>query len=287
MSRSATEPISIDGAQLEVEVRGSGEPVVLLQTALLADEFVPLAQQPALRESFQTVLYHRRGYAGSSPVDGAGSIARDAADCRALLSVLGIERAHVVGLSYSGSVALQLAADTPDYVHSLTLLEPPPVHVPSADEFRAANARMLATRRNRGPGAALDEFLTVVVGPNWRVVAELSLPGSAEQMQRDAHTFFDTDLPALLAWRFTATDAHRIACPVLHIGGTDSGPWFAEVRNLVFSWLPQTEDIVLHGADHSLAITHPAEIAAALVPFLRRHPLVDFSPGRTRRSGSG
>lgn len=40
--------VSVDGAQLEVEVRGSGEPVVLVRTALLADELLPLACQPAL-----------------------------------------------------------------------------------------------------------------------------------------------------------------------------------------------------------------------------------------------
>jgi pimeloyl-ACP methyl ester carboxylesterase len=61
---------------------------------------------------------------GSSPVDGSRLHARDAADCRALLGVLGIERAHVVGLSYSGPVALQLAVDAPEQVHSLTLLDP-------------------------------------------------------------------------------------------------------------------------------------------------------------------
>ena len=35
MSRSTTEPISVNGAQIGVEVRGSAEPVVLVQTALL------------------------------------------------------------------------------------------------------------------------------------------------------------------------------------------------------------------------------------------------------------
>lgn len=60
---------------------------------------------------------------------------------------------------------------------------------------------------------------------------------------------------------------------MLHIGGSDSGPLFAEVRDLVRAWLPQTEDVVLAGADHSLAITHPTEVAAVLVAFLQRHPV--------------
>lgn len=135
------------------------------------------------------------------------------------------------------------------------------------------NARLADVRRAHGPAVALDDFLTLVMGPEWRIDAERGLPGSVEQMERDSRTFFDTDLPALLTWRFTAADASRITCPVLHVGGTGSGPWFAEGRELVLAWLPQAEDVVLAGADHSLAITHPAEVAAALVAFLRRHPI--------------
>jgi hypothetical protein len=34
-------------------------------------------------------------------------------------------------------------------------------------------------------------------------------------MERDAATFFDSDIPALLEWRFTAADAGRLLAPVL------------------------------------------------------------------------
>ncbi|MGH8939203.1 MAG: alpha/beta fold hydrolase, partial [Actinomycetes bacterium] len=150
--------------------------------------------------------------------------------------------------------------------------EPPPVHTPSAPEFRTANAQLIQTRRELGPSAALDQFLTRVIGPDWRHDAEENLPGSAEQMAADTGTFFDTDLPALLDWEFDADDARRITCPVLHIGGTASGPWFAEVRELILEWLPQAEDTLIPGADHSLTLTHTSELAVAVLGFLRRHP---------------
>jgi pimeloyl-ACP methyl ester carboxylesterase len=265
--------VAVDGAALGVEVEGSGEPVLLIQTGLVADEFLPLAAAPALRDHYRVIRYHRRGYGQSSPVQGAGSIRRDAADGRALLAALGVARAHVVGVSYSGAVALQMAADSPSWVHSLTLLEPPPVHVPSAAQFFAANAQILEDYHAYGPVVGLDRFLTRVSGPDWRAVIERALPGAAAQMAQDTGTFFDTDIPALLAWTFGAEDARRITRAVLHIGGSESGQWFAEVRDLMLTWLPQAEDVVLAGADHSLALTHPTDIAAALVAFLRRHPI--------------
>jgi pimeloyl-ACP methyl ester carboxylesterase len=51
-------------------------------------------------------------------------IARQAQDAACLLRELGAQRAHVVGHSYGGVLALQLAVDAPDLVHSLALLEP-------------------------------------------------------------------------------------------------------------------------------------------------------------------
>jgi pimeloyl-ACP methyl ester carboxylesterase len=274
--------IPVDGAELEVDDWGAGDPVVFIQTALTADEARPVATDSALQHGYRKIVYHRRGYAGSSPVRTAGSVARDASDCRALLAALHIERAHVFGFSYSGAVALQVAADSPEHVHTLTIVEPPPVHTPSAPEFRAANDRLMKARRSLGPQGVLDEFLSRLIGPNWRTDVETHLPGAVAQMQRDATTFFDVDLPALLAWRFGREDAHRIGCPVLHLGGSDSGPWFAEVRDLILDWLPQADDVMIDGGDHSLMLTHPQEVAAAFTRFASRYPITDH---RARATG--
>lgn len=265
----STRRISLPDAVLEVEVRGSGEPVVLIQTALTADEQAPLADRLLLDGDYQVILYHRRGYAGSSAVEGPGSVERDAVDCRLLLAELGVDAAHVVGLSYSGAVALQLAVTAPDCVRSLCLVEPPPVHL---TEFRTAILELIGQSRTQGTAAALDQFMTALTGPDWRGDLERHVPGGVAQMDRDADTFFATDLPALLSWRFAKEDAEPIDRPVLYVGGTDSGPWFAASRERILEWLPQTEDVMIDGADHSLAVTHAPQLAAALTTFLRRHP---------------
>ena len=103
----------------EVHEWGGGDPAVFIQTALTADELEPVARDRALQHGYRKIVYHRRGYAGSGTVRAAGSVARDAADCRALLTALKVKRAHVVGFSYSGAVALQLAADWPEQAPDL------------------------------------------------------------------------------------------------------------------------------------------------------------------------
>lgn len=266
--------VAVDDGHLEIDDRGSGEPIVFVQTALTADHLAPLASQPALDRNHRRLLYHRRGYAGSSPACAAPSIVSDAADARELLTALGIERAHVVGASFSAAIALQLAADAPERVQSLVLVEAPPVHTSHAPAFRDANEELLRIRREHGVDAALDVFLEGLVGPDWRPTIEVDLPGAVVQIERDAATFFDHDTPALLEWHFGPADAGRIRCPVLYVGGSDSGPWFAEVRELLQRhWLPHAEGEVIAGAGHSVALTHAPEVAEVVRAFLRRHPI--------------
>lgn len=238
---------------------------------LVADELTLVAGRSALAAHRRIVL-HRRGYGASSPARPDQSIADDADDCRHVIRALGLGAAHVVGVSYAGAVALQLAADHPGLVHTLTVIEPPPLQVAAADEFRAANVELLKSCDNAGPAVALDTFRTFLSGPDWRASIDARIPGAAEQAERDAVTFFDVDVPALLSWRYSAADAARVVCPVLHVGGTDSGPWFALVRDKMQTWFPQAGDVVIEGADHNLALTHPEPIAEALADFFAQHP---------------
>src|SRR5712691_11827472 len=139
---SPPQRVSIDGPVLECWVVGVGEPVVLVHGSIIADGFAPLLSEPAFIASYRLVSYHRRGFAGSTHPDRPLSIAEQAPDCRALLGTLGIDRAHVVGHSYGGAIALQLALDAPAIVHSLALLEAGPLAVPSTPQFLEAMGQL-------------------------------------------------------------------------------------------------------------------------------------------------
>jgi pimeloyl-ACP methyl ester carboxylesterase len=132
------ERADVDGVTLEYEVAGAGEPVVFIHGTFIADPFRPLLAEPSLADRYRLIAYHRRGYAGSSRASGPVSVARQAADCRALIRHLGVESAHVVGHSFGGCIALQLALDAPDVVHSLALLEPALMLGASAQPYREA-----------------------------------------------------------------------------------------------------------------------------------------------------
>lgn len=87
----------------------------------------------------------------------------------------------------------------------------------------------------------LDNFLTRLMGPQWRDDFERHLPGAVRQVERDAATFFATDIPSLLSWDFDTEAARRISQPTLYIGGSESGPWFEAVHELMSDWLSPSD----------------------------------------------
>lgn len=269
------EKARINGAELEYEVSGTGEPVVFIHGAFIADAFRPLLAEPSLAGRYRLILYHRRGYVGSSRASGTISVVQQATDCRALLRHLGVERAHVVGHSYGGVVALQLALDTPSVVYSLALLEPALMLGSSAQGYRESLVRGAERYREAGAAVVVDEFLQAR-SPGYRAALDRALPGAFAQAVADAGTSFEHELPGLLGWHFGEAEARRISQPALCVLGGESDalwPRFGETHRLLLAWLPHAEGFVLPGATHDLQIEDPRGMAEALAAFWARHRL--------------
>jgi pimeloyl-ACP methyl ester carboxylesterase len=269
------ERVSLDGAELDYQVSGTGESVVFIHGAFIADTFRPLLVEPSLAGHYRLILYHRRGYAGSSRASGPVSVAQQAADCGALLRHLGVDRAHVVGHSYGGDVALQLALDTPGVVHSLALLEPGLMVGASAQDYREALSRGAERYREAGAAVVVDEFLQAR-WPGYRAALDRVLPGAFAQAVADAGTWFERELSGQLGWRFGEAEAHRISQPTLSVlGGESDALWsrFGETHRLLLAWLPHADGFVLPGATHFMQIENPRGMAEVLAAFWARYRL--------------
>lgn len=266
----------VDGISLEYEVRGSGEPVVFIHGALIADAFQPLVAEPALDSRYQLITYHRRGYGGSSHTERPIGIDQQARDCLGLLRYLGVERAHVVGHSFGGCVALQLALDAPQTVHSLALLEPALIVGANAQGYREALSRATQRFREAGPEVAVDEFWQPRFGAGYRGWLDQVLPGALAQEMADARTWFELEASTVPEWSFGESEARRVTQPALVVVGSESEAlWsrFGETYRVLLSWLPNVEGFVLPGATHGLQLQNPHDMAEALAAFLGRHPL--------------
>jgi pimeloyl-ACP methyl ester carboxylesterase len=272
---------AIDGLELDYELRGSGEPVVLIHWGVGVTWAEPLLAAPALADHWRLLSYHRAGFGGSSPIEGPISIADHAEHCQLLMRHLGIERAHIVGHSSSAVIALQLALDFPDAVQTLVLMEaarPVPATEAQAAFVREFVEPAVQRYRDGDRAGGVDTFFQGVFGPGYRRPLEEGLPGAFEQAVADADAFFAQELPALQRWSFTQEDASRITQPVLAVLGENTAPTFPERRELLLSWLPSVEPFDLPGATHLLHIQHPQAMAEALAAFYAQQLLPGSCP---------
>lgn len=276
-NNGAFEVVRLEGAQLECRIQGEGEPVLFVHGAIIGDAFGPLLTEPLLADGYQLIQYHRRGFEGSSRAPVPFTIGGQAGDALALLDHLGIERVHLVGHSYGGSIAIQVATDARERVHSLALLEPAMLSVPSAGAFGQRLEPIVGLYQGGDAAGAIEAFLEAVAGPGLAAVIDGVLdPNWFKRAVADADTFFRVELPALAEWSFTREDAAKIRQPVLSVLGERSAtvtPHVAEVHALLQEWMPQTKPAILPGATHALQMMNPHGMAQELSAFFARHPI--------------
>jgi pimeloyl-ACP methyl ester carboxylesterase len=279
--------VKVNGVELEYEVRGSGEPVLLIDM-LIADCFVPLLTEPSLADRYELIRYHKRGWVGSTHTPPPVSIGDHATDAAALLDHLGVQRAHIAGHSTGASIAAQLALDYAEKVHTLTLLEPTLVSLPLGRAFLESATPVFEAYGRGDHSEAFAMFAAAASGLEWeecRALLDERIPGVVAQSIKDADTFFGVELPALTEWTFGAEQAAAIHRPVLSVVGARTQPLWVEIAEFLRSSLPHIEECKIEGVGHLLQIQNPGPVARAMADFLAGNPLLatGSAPDTARR----
>jgi pimeloyl-ACP methyl ester carboxylesterase len=257
---SAMRHVEIDGVRVDYTLTGVGEPVVLPHARPFVLWYAPLVD--ALAD--KAVLRYRREAPGPT-----WCVEDDARLCARLLASLGLGRPHVVGHSYGGLVALELARQAVVDVRSLALLEPATVGLTPPDEAGPRMAPLIELADAEGAASAMAGFLRSICGVDGPERLDALVPGALEDAVAHAPGFFGVELPAAVRWSFTASDVTGITAPVLHLRGGVSAPRFAEGAAIVESWFPAAEHRVLPGVGHLLMAQDPEATAELLHTFWR------------------
>ena len=273
MSISTQGSLQRDDATIAYRRSGSG-PVLLLLHATLSSSRQLRSLATKLATRFDVISVDRRGSGASvsprqralgarpEPIDVAVHID----DLELLLTRLAVGPAIVIGHSYGGCVALELAARKPELVRSVWAYEPPyaPVASPAVQAAMAEVARKtMKAARDGGPPAAAEVFMVGVSGER----AFKALSGASRDRVRQAGPSAIAD--AALEGMDPAGLAH-IASPVVIAYGADSEPIYREIAEALCERIPGAMPEGLAGADHMAPILGADIVAAAVEAFADR-----------------
>jgi pimeloyl-ACP methyl ester carboxylesterase len=256
--------LAFDDVELAYELGDGGDRIVLVHASPFVSWYVPLVEQ--LTE-YSTLRYRRRLRASPGGAYRPLTVAEDAVTCARLMDHVGWRAAHVVGHSYGALVALQLALDAPERVRSVALLEPAARGISGSEQVVAALAPIVAAYRSGDKAGAVDAFLCHACGRGYRPLLERMIPDAFPEALDHADLFFQAEMPAVQHWSFGPGDAERVTQPVLNVLGAQSVPRFVEGSELVQSWFPDAQRLLVPDAGHLLMVQNPRGLAKGLKDF--------------------
>jgi 3-oxoadipate enol-lactonase len=274
--------ISIDGTEIFYDLTGpNGAPVIAFSNGLGTTLEMWDGVAPALADRFRLLRYDTRGHGRSGPGKGPAGIDAFAADLGGLLTALGIERAHIVGLSLGGMVAQALGIGRPERVASLSLLATAP-HLPPADNWLMRAKTVRAQGMQGIAEAVLGRWFSAgfadaepALHREWR---GRLLGANAEGYASACEAIGALDMRASLK---------SILAPTLVVAGRDDPVTTVAMGEALAAAIPGANLVVVERAAHLLAVERPLEVAEILAGFIgglagagRTAPLP--CPGRRR-----
>ncbi|WP_063038898.1 alpha/beta fold hydrolase [Nocardia grenadensis] len=275
MRNFRTGRLPVPGATLYYEIRGTGPLLLLLQggdgnTARAAD----LAGR--LATDYTVVVPDRRGLSGSALDDPAVpvTVATHADDIHRLLAALTDEPARIFGSSYGALIALTLAGDHPEQVHTLIAHDPATMGLlPAAARERAERdlAALDEVHRRDGALPALRKLAELVHADSSDREPGVAPPAPRDPGDlRDLDFFLSRDLPEIRSSALDAAHIAALAATPVHIvpaaGRGSREIWNYDCTRALATLLDST--VTEFPGGHSLS-THPAAFTARLREVLR------------------
>ena len=254
--------LDVNGIGLYYEIAGPGEPLLFLHGLGSCSQDWEF-QAAEFSKDYRVISIDLRGHGQSARPRGPYSIPMLAADAAGLLRALGVEAAHVVGLSLGGAVAFQLAVSFPSTVKSLVIVNSAPdakvrtVRQRLMVATRLAMVRLLGLRR---VGAALSKKL--FPGPGLAGVRATFM----ERFVRNDRDSYLAALRDLFGWS-VSSQIGSITCPTLVIAA-DNDYTPVATKEACVARISGAKLEVIPNSRHALPVEKPQCFNAVLRSFL-------------------
>jgi 3-oxoadipate enol-lactonase len=257
----------IEGVRLHYDLAGPGSaPVVLLLHGLGSSGDDWSRQVPALTDRYRVLTVDRPGHHRSDRARGFPSVAAMAAIVNGLLESLEIPRAHVVGLSLGGCVAIALTLAAPGRVRSLVIAN-------GFARLRPSGARAMArgaTRLVLALVAPMRVVAAFVAGEAFPRREDDALRRAAiERIASNPRRRYLATLTAIL--RFDVRDRlAEIRCPTLVLAGSRDRTVPVHARHELREGIFGAELRIIEDSGHVSQFDQPAAFNSLVLQHLDR-----------------
>jgi pimeloyl-ACP methyl ester carboxylesterase len=260
--------VTLNGARMHYERSGAGFPVLFIHAGI-ADSRMWEPQAVALAERFDMIRPDLRGFGNSElpPVPYSG-----VDDMIALLDDLDVDRAHVVGCSMGGTLAIDLALEHPERVKRLVLV----AAGISGSNLGTADAALFtdieaAEKANDMAAVNKAEVRLWVDGPRR---PEGSAPAAMRDLVLDMNgRSLNTDWSSAKSQQIDPPAINRlkdIAAPTLVIVGDQDLPHASANADVMVSKIHGAQRVEIRDAAHLPSLERPEEFNRVLLDFLTR-----------------
>jgi pimeloyl-ACP methyl ester carboxylesterase len=259
--------VRVSGLEIAYERAGEGPPLVLVHGAAV-DGRMWEPQLAALADEFTVVAWDEPGAGRSSDVPPTYGLA-DYADCLAgLIESLGLGAAHVAGLSWGGTVVLELYRRRPELVATLLLVDTYAGWKGSLpeEEVRArieGVRRLMAAEAHRFDPTLPGLFAGQPPAEYVTLLERMAVIVRPQSMRTALEVMAQADLRDLLP---------QIAAPTLLLWGERDARSPLSVALEFEAAIPGAELVVIPGAGHVSNLERPGQFNEAVRAFCRAHP---------------
>ena len=260
--------VKVNDVNLYYEFHGPEKaPFLVLNNGLIMNAATSWAfQTEALSQEYRLLQYDCRGQGQSDHPPGPYSMEGHADDLAGLLKVLGVEQAHIAGISYGGEVAQAFVLSYPKMVESLILIDTVSEIGPELELI--AHSWMDALRTN-DPLVFFNTTVPWNFSPGFIAANQPLMEDAKERYALLDFTAVYALIESVLKVDFTERLGEINAPTCIIVGERDliKGPAYAEILQ---SGIPHAEMHIVEGSGHVICWEAPQVLNALILDFLSR-----------------
>ena len=258
---------NVNGAAIFYETKGKGFPIVFVSGGGILDRRGWDDQFHTFAQHYRVVRYDIRGIGKSSRPKESFS---HSADLYAFLNFLKIKRAHVVGMSVGGAIAIDFAIEHPEIVDRLILAAPGL----SSDAKGQENLQSLNAIADLVKTKGIEHLIQLTLDAPF-VLSKENADGrkKVREIYLDNTDVFTSAFPVFSLWQpIQPPPENRLAsirARVLIIRGDNDSPGYAALTDKISSGIQNSTTVMIPGGTHFLNLEKPYQFNEAMQAFLK------------------